>query len=205
MNPLASLRRYARPTVAQEHCGLCDLPIAEEHPHLVEVASRKMVCACNACAILFGNQEGAKFRRVPDRVRFLPDFQLSDVAWAGLMLPIDLAFFVRSTSAVRVLALYPSPGGATEALVSEEAWKTLEEENPVLRGMQPDVEALLVNRIGETRECYLVGIDECYRLVGLIRKGWRGLSGGDEVWSDIGGFFAGLKGRSEVKGGRAGA
>ena len=56
--------------------------------------------------------------------------------------------------------------------------------------LEPDVEALLVNRIGEARECYRVGIDECYKLVGLIRTHWRGLSGGQAVWDEIGRFFA---------------
>ena len=32
-------------------------------------------------------------------------------------------------------------------------------------------------------------IDECYKLVGLIRTHWRGLSGGDEVWDEIARFF----------------
>jgi hypothetical protein len=41
-----------------------------------------------------------------------------------------------------------------------------------------------------------VGIDECYRLVGLIRTRWRGLSGGPDVWTEIGRYFDELKGRS---------
>ena len=43
---------------------------------------------------------------------------------------------------------------------------------------EPDVEALLVNRVGAVREYFIVPIDECYKLVGLIRLHWRGLSGG---------------------------
>ena len=57
--------------------------------------------------------------------------------------------------------------------------------------MEPDVEALLINRVGPAREYFLAPIDECYRLVGLIRLHWRGLSGGTEVWKEIQGFFAG--------------
>ena len=60
---------------------------------------------------------------------------------------------------------------------------------------------LLVNRVGMARGCtpaeyYLVPIDECYKLVGLIRTHWRGLSGGTEVWREIGAFFAALKQRA---------
>ncbi len=76
-----------------------------------------------------------------------------------------------------------------------EAWQALADDNPVLRDLEPDVEALLVNRVGETRDYYRVGIDECYKLVGLIRTHWRGLSGGTAVWEEIGRFFAGLKER----------
>jgi hypothetical protein len=116
-------------------------------------------------------------------------------AWEGLNLPINLAFFLYSTPAGRVVALYPSPAGATESQVAPEEWEALTAENPALRDFEPDVEALLVNRIGEARECYRVGIDECYKLAGLIRTHWRGLSGGQAAWDEIGRFFAGLKGR----------
>jgi hypothetical protein len=69
--------------------------------------------------------------------------------------------------------------------------------------MEADVEALLVNRIGHVRgfaaaEYYVLPIDECYKLVGLIRANWRGLSGGTEVWREIGQFFDGLKRRATV-------
>ncbi len=118
------------------------------------------------------------------------------MAWEELSIPINLAFFLHSTPAGRVVALYPSPAGATESLVAPEAWEALAEENPVLHDFEPDVECLLVNRVGDSRECYRVGIDECYRLVGLVRTHWRGLSGGATVWDEIGRFFAGLKERS---------
>jgi hypothetical protein len=51
------------------------------------------------------------------------------------------------------------------------------------------VEALLVNRARGTRQHFLVPIDDCYRLAGLIRTRWRGLSGGEEVWKEIDRFF----------------
>jgi hypothetical protein len=97
----------------------------------------------------------------------------------------------------RVVPLYPSPAGATESLLGLEAWHELEEANPVLREMEPDVEALLVNRVGSTRDYYLVPIDRCYELVGLIRSGWRGLSGGTEVWKLVDGFFKDIEARAK--------
>ena len=100
------------------------------------------------------------------------------------------------------MAVYPSPAGGTESLLTLEAWSQLEEENPVLRELEPDVEALLVNRVGHTRGYYRVPIDECYRLVGLIRASWRGLSGGAEVWEEINRFFADLNQKSARNGAR---
>ena len=170
----------------------------DEHAHLVEPSSRRLLCACEACAILFSNQAAANYRRVPRDVWLLPDFRLPDLAWNGLGLPIDLAFFLHSTPAGRVVALYPSPAGPTEAMVTADAWQALVEDNPVLRKFEPDVEALLVNRWHEARDCYRVGIDQCYKLVGLIRTHWRGLSGGTAVWGEIGRFFAALKERSRA-------
>ena len=62
---------------------------------------------------------------------------------------------------------------------------------------------LFRSRTKAARECYRVGIDECYRLVGLIRTHWRGLSGGTAVWDEIHRFFANLKERSGSQGGAA--
>jgi hypothetical protein len=195
LTALASLRRFARPKAApEERCALCGVALAAEHPHLIEAATRQLSCACNACALLFSGPGPARYRRVPRRVEPLPDLRLSDETWEALNLPINLAFFLRSTASGGVVALYPSPAGATESPVAASAWAELERENPGLGGLEPDVEGLLVNRVGEAREYYRVGLDECYRLVGLIRLHWRGLSGGATAWEEIGRFFADLKG-----------
>jgi hypothetical protein len=193
---LSSLRRFARRRAAEELCELCAAPLGPEHAHLVELANRRLTCACDACAVLFTNPAAPKYRRVPRESRLLPDFRLSDEAWEGLHLPINLAFFLNSTAAGRVMALYPSPAGATESLVPLDAWQSLVEANPILREFEPDVEALLVNRVAAARDSYRTGIDQCYKLVGLIRTHWRGLSGGPAVWGEIAGFFAALKDRS---------
>jgi hypothetical protein len=200
---LASLRRFARRPAPRERCDLCAAEIAAEHAHLLEVAARRLVCACDPCAILFSGQGSGKYHRVPRTLQYLPDFRLDDAAWAALELPINLAFFVSGTPAGRVVARYPSPGGATESLVAPDAWQALVEDNPVLARFEPDVEALLVNRLGEARACYRAGIDECYRLVGLIRTHWKGMSGGPALWDEVGKFFARLEVRSGHGGGTA--
>jgi Family of unknown function (DUF5947) len=196
-NAFSALRQFTRKRGAVERCEMCSRELAAEHEHLVEPANRKLICACGACAILFEAQAGTKFKRVPRRVRFLQDFRLTDGQWDGLTVPIDMAFFFHSSPHGRVIALYPSPAGPTESLLSLDTWEEIASANPILKEMEPDVTALLVNRVGHSRdvaaEYYLAPIDECYKLVGLIRAHWRGLSGGTEVWREISAFFAALK------------
>jgi hypothetical protein len=195
--PFGRLRQFAQRRAQVERCDLCARELGPDHDHLVEPHERRLLCACGACAILFSGQAGTRYRRVPRRVRFLADFQLSDAQWDALRLPIDLAFFFRNSVQDRMVACYPSPAGATESLLPLEAWTDIVAENPVLRDMEEDVEALLVNRVGYGRgtpaEYYLAPADQCYRLVGLIRMKWKGLSGGVEVWGEIARFFTELK------------
>lgn len=196
---LANLRRLVPTRLDQETCDLCSEPIPEPHRHLYEPAKRALVCACQACSLLFSSREAATYRLVPQTVRFLPDFQIDDALWAELSLPVNMAFLHYSTPAQRVVAYYPSPAGATESLLALDSWQELVDQNPALAGLVPDVEALLVNRIGleaSEAEYFIAPIDECYRLVGIVRAGWRGLSGGTEVWKEIKAFFEGLKSRA---------
>ncbi len=196
------LRQFVRRQDPGETCEMCTARLGEPHQHLLEPATRKLICACDACAILFSSQTAKKYKRVPRRVRALGDFQLTDGQWDSLMMPINMAFFFESSPQQRVIALYPSPAGATESLLSLDAWEEIAAENTALRGMEADVEALLVNRLGHSRgfsnpEYYLVPIDECFKLVGLIRTHWRGLSGGTEVWQQMAQFFADLKRKAQ--------
>jgi hypothetical protein len=182
----------------EEHCDLCGEPIAAEHRHLIELANRELRCVCRACAVLFDSTAAGAghYKLVPDRRLRLDDFRLDDVAWEELRIPVDMAFFFHDSGAGRVMAFYPSPMGPTESLLGLEAWTRLEDTNPVLRDMAPDVEALLVNRARGARAHWLVPIEECYRLVAVIRTRWRGFTGGKEVWEELERFFAGLDERS---------
>jgi uncharacterized protein DUF5947 len=202
---LAALRRFAaRPPAPDERCDLCAAALAPDHIHLLEPMSRRIICACEACAAPFGRGTpgGGRYRQVPRRVEFWPEFRLAEGRWDSLRLPIDLAFFFHSTPRGRVIAMYPSPAGATESLLDLETWREVVEENPRLAELEPDVEALLVNRLGGAAEHYRAPIDECFRLVGVIRSRWRGLSGGTEVRKRIARFFADLRARSDGEHGR---
>ena len=198
-----TLRQFARKQKPFERCELCGSELSPHHPHLIELAQRKLTCTCDPCAMLFSGQANAKYKRVPRRVRSLTEFQMTDAQWDGLMIPINMAFFFQSSLDHRVIALYPSPAGATESLLALETWNNIVEGNPELASMEPDVEALLVNRMSQNRgvaqaDYFILPIDECYKLVGLIRTHWKGLSGGTEVWHEIANFFSGLRNKAEV-------
>jgi hypothetical protein len=210
----SSLRRFAQEQsekaaeavvqkqAAPESCEMCSEPIPPEHRHLLNVSTREIMCACRPCSILFDKEAASegKYRLIPDRRLSIEDFEMSDVQWASLRIPVDMAFFFYSTPVERVAAFYPSPMGPTESLLELSTWEDLEEGNPVLKGMERDAEALLINRVRGAREHFLVPIDECYSLVGLIRIHWKGLSGGQEVWEEIDRFFEALRRRSKKVG-----
>jgi hypothetical protein len=195
-NAFNNLRRFVRRNETVEHCELCSAELAPEHQHLLEPANRKLVCSCDACAILFSSSD-AKYRRVPRNVKLLENFRMDDMQWDSLMIPINMAFFFDSSVQKKTVVLYPSPAGPTESLLPLDSWTDILELNPILKTLETDTEALLVNRVQQA-EYYIVPIDKCYELTGLMRAYWRGLAGGTEVWEKIQQFFAQLKQRAIV-------
>jgi hypothetical protein len=185
--------RAAEP--AQEQCELCGNPIPSEHRHVLDLSERNLLCACRACSLLFDRSAagGGHYRLVPQRRLRLDDFAMPDDLWERMRIPVDMAFFFDNSKEERVTAYYPSPMGPTESELELTAWSELEAANPILSTLAPDVEALLVNRSGGARDHWLVPIDNCYALVGLIRTHWKGLAGGVAAWDEIGTFFTGLR------------
>jgi len=203
---LSSLRRFLVDPVdqepVQEVCELCATPVPPQHPHLVQVAERRMLCACGPCGFLFNNPGagGGGYRRIPDRYLSDPDFRLTDAQWDELQIPVGMAFFLHNSTQQKMIACYPSPAGATESELELESWTSGVGNGRLGVELEPDVEALLVRRdkAGASgsdgfAECLLVPIDACYRLVGLVRMHWRGFDGGPDAWREIDAFFDSLR------------
>ncbi len=211
---LAVLRSFGRAESVGRpvgKCELCSTRLPAEHHHLVDLRTRRLICCCQPCALLFSGGQSSAYRRVPQDIRSLPNLRLSDAQWEGLLIPINLAFFYRTENPrldslrppgegpgvrAKVIAVYPSPAGPVESLLGLEAWQAIVDDNPLLRDLQAEVEALLVNRLSGKHRYYIVPIDECYRLSGLVRLHWRGLSGGSEVWEEVARYFDRLEEKS---------
>ncbi len=189
------LRRFVKEREPAERCELCaeGIPPHPHHEHLLEPERRQLMCSCIACALLFPVEAQKRFRRVPRRLWYLTDFVMTEAMWDSLTVPVNMAFLLTSAPSAELHAYYPSPAGATESLLTLDGWGELVEANAALSSLLPDVEALLINRVGERRDYFIAPIDRCYELVGLLRVHWRGLSGGTEVWERVGRFFDELR------------
>lgn len=201
---LAALRRFAegaapreRKPAAGEHCDLCAAPVPDDHRHMLEmpaapaesVAGSSLRCVCRSCTVLFSREAAQRrYRLIPDRRLRLPDLGIDDLEWQAWRIPVGLAFLT-PTSSGPVIATYPGAAGPVSAAVDEAAWEELRQRNPVLATLEPDVEALLINRVRDARRYYVVPLDDCYRLVGLVRNGWQGMTGGAELWTKLDRFF----------------
>jgi hypothetical protein len=183
------LGRLARPepVLEVEKCEVCGSSLSEDHRHLLELAERRILCACEPCIAMRSGVEN--YCPVGTRTLWLDDFEFPDELWAAFQLPIGLAFFLRSTGTNTVVALYPSPAGATESELHLESWQALVARNPILEQLEADGEALVVNRMTDPPEHAIVPIDECYRLVGLIKSNWTGISGGNAIADAVPRFF----------------
>jgi hypothetical protein len=194
---LRRTRTPARPEPVADGavCDLCGNRMDDDHRHLLHLTDRRILCSCEPCwAMKAGDPE---LRPTGTRMQLLEGFELSDELWAKFQIPIGLTFFF-NTEASGVVALYPSPAGATESELYLEAWNDLVAANPVLEGLEHEVEALVVDRISEPHAYAIVPIDRCYELVGTIKANWQGISGGSAVEDAVDAFFARLGERGGV-------
>jgi hypothetical protein len=207
VNALQVLERFVRaPGTVPDgaRCQLCAAGIDDErHPHLVDLEEQALLCACSICARMFAQPASAtpRFKTVPTRVLVDPSFALDAAAWAALGIPVGLAFMFESSRLRRWVALYPSPAGATESDLDAERVAAVVRDAPLLAGMEPDTEALLVyRRLERDAESFRAPIDVCYRLVGEVRRTWQGFTGGDVARARIDALFAELRARAEAIG-----
>ena len=183
-----------RPAPApEERCDLCDATMPDDHRHLLHLDERRIVCA--RASLL-----GAALRR--PRV---PAGRHADAVARGLRAaPTSCGRRSRSRSGWRsscaasvtggVVAFYPSPAGATESELDLEAWDALVAAQPACSAdLEPDAEALIVNRLGEPPQYAIAPIDQCYALVGLIKSRWEGISGGTALETAVPEFFDALR------------
>ncbi len=200
-DPFEVLRRVMQPRQrppAGEVCEMCGERVPADHGHVASIGERRLLCACRPCYLLF-TREGAGARRlraVPQRFREAGSSAFTRAQWERLAIPVDVVFLFRQSDAVspdgpsRVVACYPGPAGATESELDLAAWPQLVAGDPVLGDVEPDVEAVLVRRLGPDEfRCLVVPIDACYQLVGLTRRYWAGFGGGEEVWARFDAFF----------------
>ena len=187
------LRRFRTERPPQpERCELCSVPVEAGHRHLVDTEKRALVCACTPCALLM-EQPGAaagRFRTVPARYLTDPPYRLDESAWDALQIPVGVAFLFRNAALDRLVALYPSPAGATESELDPDTWTDVLGGSRLAGLLEPDVEALLLRRTDGHGECHLVPIDICYELVGRMRLLWQGFDGGAEARAALDAFFA---------------
>lgn len=179
-----------------ERCDICNAPVPDDHRHLLHLEERRIVCSCEACWALHSGD--AEYRPAGMRTVWLDGFECGEEMWGLFQIPIGLAFFMRSSVSGGVVAFYPSPAGATESELSLEAWEALVERNPVLSELDPDAEALVVNRLADPPQYAIAPIDDCYRLVGLIKSRWEGISGGAALEQAVPEFFAALRARTSA-------
>ena len=175
----------------EAQCDLCNTTMPEDHRHLLELEERRIVCVCESCWALRSGE--AQYRPTGSRVVVLDDIDLPDELWARLRIPIGLAFFLRTDDGV--VAFYPSPAGATESELELAAWDELVGRNGVVGDIDRDSEALVVDKLNDGIQAAIVPTDEAYRMVGLVKANWQGISGGQEVPAAVAGFFDELRAR----------
>jgi Fe-S cluster biogenesis protein NfuA len=180
----------APPAEAHEACELCGREIAAPHKHLIHLGERRIVCTCATCWSLRSGD--AEFRPVGSRRVWLDDVRITDEQWAAFEIPIGLAFFMISSVTGSVIALYPSPAGATESELDLEAWADVCAANPQLE-LEPDSEALIVNRLADPPQQMIAPIDAAYGLVGVVKSSWEGIAGGSGLASAVAEYLEGLR------------
>jgi hypothetical protein len=202
LRPSQALRPAPPTGVEDERCEMCARPVTGEHPHVVDLKHQRLLCACRECWSLFSAEGagGGHYRAVPERYFAVSEGAEALALWESLEVPVGVTFLVPRSPQGRVCAFYPGPAGATESLLPPGPWQQLLESKPELATMADDVEALLLwaDPPRSAAECFIVPVDACYELVGLLRKDWRGFDGGSEARQAMEDFFSRVRVRARA-------
>jgi hypothetical protein len=212
-DPFGVLRRVMAPRERKapgERCEMCGEDIGR-HSHVANLVERRLLCTCRGCYLLFTapGAGGVRMRAVPENYRLVRDFAFSQGQWDDLAVPVDLAFFFKQSlfqtepdleQPQTLVCCYPSPAGATESELDLSTWDDIVAANASFADIETDVEAVLLRRDKVAGfVCFVVPIDACYELVGVVRQYWSGFQGGAEVWQHIDEFFTDLYRRARVQ------
>ena len=156
------------------------------------------MCTCGVHLLFTAENAELRYRAVPDRYLSFPSFELQPGQWDDLQIPVGLAFFFVNSMMDRTVCFYPGPAGAAESELPLDAWLRIVDNNPKLRVVLADVEALMFALPGLHAECFLVPIDVCYELVGRLRRVWRGFDGGQDARREIDDFFRTVAAKARV-------
>ena len=177
---------------------MCGTDLDDRHRHLVALDDRALRCVCRACGLLFdpAGAGGGRIRAVPERYLTDPAHPMAGEDWDLLGIPAMPVFAFLNSDLNRVVACYPSPAGTTESMLDLDGWTRLQQMYPLLRMPTADVEAIYVADGGGLLETFLVPIDACFTMAGMVRLHWRGPDGGDAVRRATATFLDGLRARS---------
>ena len=207
---VSSLRQLARPAAAADRDERRTAPAATARPARAATCAATRYrptivtscsspsaasCACARAAWRFARATPSCARR-GTRVVWLDDFELSDELWArSRSRSASPSSCATAPPAASSRSIRARPGRPSRSSTSD-AWEELGPPTRCSIDLEPDAEALIVNRMAEPPQHAIAPIDECYRLVGLIKASWEGISGGAGPEEAIAAFFDELRARS---------
>src|SRR5437764_483972 len=119
-----------RPKKQEERCNFCGISLPSAHRHMINPVTRQFMCACETCMITRAIH--GDFKIIPQRYLWLKSFDLPEPVWNEFLIPVNMAFFIYTSAHQGIVAFYPAAAGATESRLKMEAWKKLQELNPVV-------------------------------------------------------------------------
>ena len=179
------------PQPIEADCDLCGTSMPEDHRHLLELEERRIVCVCESCWALRSGEaqycppaRGSSCSTTSTCPTSCGRGCASRSAW-----PSSFARTTASWRSTRAPPARPSPSSELEA------WDELVGRNGVVGDIERDSEALVVDKLNDGIQAAIVPTDEAYRMVGLVKANWQGISGGQGVPAAVAGFFDELRAR----------